>query len=160
MWPRQSARSAGSRGRPVREIRTPVNGGNRPSRDNGEGVGRHSLTHFWDRRYVPWEAVTHYGWQDQIVLAVHGMDHRGADTELHVRVPWKLRGTVEELMASKVPMSPSAERPGQDGVAGPQQPWRDAVRPQTRGRDSFVALFTALVLFFPDGRGPAGRARL
>ena len=30
----------------MRETRTPVNGGNQPSRDNGERVGRHSLTHW------------------------------------------------------------------------------------------------------------------
>ena len=33
-------------GRPERESRTPVNTGNRPRRDNGEGVvPNHSLTH-------------------------------------------------------------------------------------------------------------------
>jgi len=32
------------RGRPVRERRTPVNAGNRPRRDEGEGEGRLSLT--------------------------------------------------------------------------------------------------------------------
>jgi hypothetical protein len=32
------------RGRPVRERRTPVNAGNRPDRDDGEGEGRLSLT--------------------------------------------------------------------------------------------------------------------
>ncbi len=37
------------RDRPVREIRTPVNGRNQPPCDNGEGVARHSLTHLADR---------------------------------------------------------------------------------------------------------------
>jgi len=37
------------RNRPVREIRTPVNGRNEPPRDHGEGVARHSLTHLFLR---------------------------------------------------------------------------------------------------------------
>ena len=42
-----TARSNGLRRRPVREFRTPENKGNRPSCDNAEGMGLHSLSHIF-----------------------------------------------------------------------------------------------------------------
>ena len=48
--PHSTARSIGLRGRPVREIRMPVNGGKQTSCENVEERGPHSLTHFCGRQ--------------------------------------------------------------------------------------------------------------
>jgi hypothetical protein len=111
----------------------------------------------WDRRVMPWEYVVGAHWEDQIVLLIDGTDQCGAGIELHVRVPWQLRKTVERLLQDKSAAAPS--RPPARSVPegeGRKSAVLSPVKPQAHSRESFVSVFAVLVLFLLIGSGMPG----